>query len=506
MKNDRYLIFLIIWIFSISTSVAQTATFNNLYGDLLNKIVIDQKVDYTYCSQHIAKIDSALYYASQNFNNSSKKQDLSLLINYYNLSVIRGIASNYPVSSPNDIPSFFDKSNIHFGDKLISLNSLEEEIFKSYPDPRIHFALVCAALSCPPLKDQPFTEQKLENDLDSISHQVFSNSKIFTMEESSNEIKISKIFEWYAHHFNGKKGVLEFIESHHGKLPDGVKVSYLPYNWSLNDYTRIPTSSESFQQFTPSYLLGKNRLEIKTFINLYSQNKRFDDDFNKLDESLRQTYFTNITEFLYGLSNRLSVGGEIWYKSVYVDSNRNSSPFELFSEWAGTKKGLTGIGPRIKFTPFERVQNLSLQSTFLFQPTEDPQGISDQSNFLDFNRNLWINTLYFDKSLHQDYSLFFRISAWYSLIDDGDNFLETPFAVFVNYFPTTRWTIYFQNELWMKHVNKSFSSFFNQTGLGTKYQVIRKYLELEILYTNFVLGSEGEGAGETFNLGLRFIR
>ena len=149
---------------------------------------------------------------------------------------------------------------------------------------------------------------------------------------------------------------------------------------------------------------------------------------------------------------------------------------------------------------------MTLQSTFLFQPVEDPQGISDQSEFLDYNRNLWINTLYFDKNLNDDISLFFRLSGWYSIIDEGKNFIETPFAIFANYFPTSRWTIYVQNELWLKHIDKSFSSFFNQTGLGTKYQIIRKYLELELLYTNFIFGSEGEGAGQTFNLGVRFIR
>ena len=274
----------------------------------------------------------------------------------------------------------------------------------------------------------------------------------------------------------------------------------------------------SLQQYTPSALFGRGQWELKHFSNVYVQTKAFDDPLRKSDDRSpgRQVYATIIHQFLYGINRQLNIGADVWLKHVSVTDLPRTA----------RRTGLTGIGPKIKITPFKKLARLSLQSTLLLPVTGDLESRTPEAAnpglFLEHDRVLWLNEFFFDRFLSSDFQLFFRGSVWTSIPRDSFRdraFVETPISVFLNHFATPRWTIYVQSEAWLKHtedrfradgsnpnVFKPFSSFFLQSGLGAKYQVIPGLLEAELLYTNFWLGSQGEGAGQTFNFGLRVIR
>ena len=104
---------------------------------------------------------------------------------------------------------------------------------------------------------------------------------------------------------------------------------------------------------------------------------------------------------------------------------------------------------------------------------------------------------------------------WYHLVRDSfreNNYFQTQTSLFVSFFPSSRWTLYGMSEYFPTHYNdgtqerEGFFSYFVQSGVGTKYQLIPNLIELEFLYTNFWAGSEDQGAGETVNLGIRVIR
>ena len=264
-------------------------------------------------------------------------------------------------------------------------------------------------------------------------------------------------------------------------------------------------AQNNLQNYTPSILFKKGDWEFKTFQNLYTQTKQFDADGSKVSKGFRETFFTSINQFLFGLNDQLNVGFDVWIKS----SNNSADDF-------GTTSGLTGIGPKIKIAPFKNLPRLSIQSTFLFNTVDDPEGANGTRYFLEWDANLWLNQIYFDLPLNEKSQLFFQQAFWYRMTKDGSstskNFLETQTSIFYSYFPTSRWTIYGMTEYFPTHYDfgnnkpEVFFAYFLQSGLGLKYQLVPNLIELEALYTNFWNGSEFKGAGETVNLGIRLIR
>jgi len=264
-------------------------------------------------------------------------------------------------------------------------------------------------------------------------------------------------------------------------------------------------SQISLQNYTPSIMLLDDQWEFKNFHNFYTQTKQFGSGGGKvLTGNGRESYYTMINQFLYGLSDRVSVGADVWIKSVNLEKRPSAN-------WTA----VTGIGPKIKWSP-TGVPGFSVQSTLLFPAADDLEGRNDNDRaFLESDRTLWINQLFYDKIVAPDFQVFAQLSIWYSFVRNSgrsNNFAQTPMSVFLNYLPTKRFTVYATTEYWPVHYNtnlqkaEAFKAYFIQAGIGTKYQIIPGLLEGEFLYTNFILGSISQGAGETFNVGLRMIK
>ena len=265
-------------------------------------------------------------------------------------------------------------------------------------------------------------------------------------------------------------------------------------------------AQNNLQNYTPSILFDKGDWEFKTFQNLYTQSKAFDASGGKRDLGRTETFFTSINQFLYGLNEQINVGFDVWYKA----SNNTVDNF-------GATGGISGFGPKIKIAPIKALPRLSIQSTFLFNTLDDPEGSEGTRYFLEFDANLWLNQIFFDLPLNEKSQLFFQQAFWFRTVRDSfveNNFLDTQTSVFYSYFPTSRWTLYAMSEFFPRHYNanegaqeaSAFYEYFIQSGLGLKYQLIPNLIEVEALYTNFWNGSEGQGAGETINLGIRVIR
>jgi hypothetical protein len=272
------------------------------------------------------------------------------------------------------------------------------------------------------------------------------------------------------------------------------------------------TAQDNLQSYTPSILFSKGEWEFKSFQNLYTQTKQFGS--SRLQKELtgrgRETYFTSINQFLYGVHSKINVGFDVWVKNVSLENGTHTS-----------RTAITGFGPKVKIAPFEGLKRLSIQSSVLFPLAKDLEGRSIDAPkpflFLEPDRTLWLTQFFFDKQLNEQWQLFFQQAFWYNFVRDSyraNNYLSTQTSVFISYFPTTRWTFYAMSEYFPTHYNDSptvqsgeaFYADFIQSGLGTKYQLVPNMIELELLYTNFWAGSEANGAGQTFNLGLRFIR
>ncbi len=256
----------------------------------------------------------------------------------------------------------------------------------------------------------------------------------------------------------------------------------------------------NLQNITPSSIMKKGQVEIKIFNNLYTQQAFFNNSSEKQEIGFRESYFTSANYFLIGVNSWLNVGGEVWVNAV----KRNTDPIQKRTE-------IGYIAPKIKVAPFNSLERFSLTSTLLIPVATDMQGGGDPTQpFLAFDNTIWINQLFYDQQLGQDWQVFFELSGWMYFkkqkVEESNNFFRLPAKAIFSYFPTSRVTLYALTELMMQFGQENFvDSYYLQMGPGVKYQLVPGKLEVEGLYTNFLLG-KSQGAGSTLNIGLRIIR
>ncbi len=207
------------------------------WNQLLQKHVsATGKVNYAGLKKDKAQLEAYLaelakYPVQANWPRAHK---MAYWINAYNAFTVKLIVDNYPVKSIMDLHGgkAWDVKWIKLGDKTYSLNNIENDILRpKYKDARIHFAVNCAARSCPPLLNKAFTGQNLETLLEQQTKKFINNAGFNNLK--SDNIKISKIFEWYAGDF-GK--IQEYIAKYAKVgVKSSAKVSYHEYDWALNN-------------------------------------------------------------------------------------------------------------------------------------------------------------------------------------------------------------------------------------------------------------------------------
>tara|TARA_B100000780_G_scaffold43210_1_gene26798 strand:- start:775 stop:1470 length:696 start_codon:yes stop_codon:yes gene_type:complete len=160
----------------------------------------------------------------------SKNQIKAYWINTYNALTIKIILDNFPIKSIKDIKNPWNDIIIKYDSKSYSLDEIEHNILRKMNDPRIHFAINCASISCPKLLNKAYMPHKVEKQLDQASKRFLKSSN----EIDKNEIKISKIFLWFKKDFGNTKNLLNFIEKYSSIKLANPKIKYLEYNWKLN--------------------------------------------------------------------------------------------------------------------------------------------------------------------------------------------------------------------------------------------------------------------------------
>jgi len=141
----------------------------------------------------------------------------------------------------------FIKFNIKFNWQIGFINQLEHEVIrKNYNEPRIHFALVCAAKGCPILINEAYLPVKLNIKLDEQTKEFLLDKNKNSFDIDNGEITISPIFDWYKDDFKeSSNSVIEFIKpylseelsskTHPG---ENLVINYSFYDWSLNDQAK----------------------------------------------------------------------------------------------------------------------------------------------------------------------------------------------------------------------------------------------------------------------------
>ncbi|UOQ97637.1 DUF547 domain-containing protein [Hymenobacter sp. 5317J-9] len=229
-------------------AVAAPAAVDHSAFDKLLKKHVNAKglVDYKGFKADQAVFDQYLDLLSKNAPASSwsKQEQMAYWINAYNAFTIKTILNHYPLESIKDIGSkikipfvntpWADKF-FRIGGEKMSLDNIEHGILrKKYDDPRIHFALVCASMSCPRLRNEAYTAAKLDSQLDDQGRDFLNNPAKNKIGKGSAQL--SKYFDWYKGDWtkNGQS-VAKWVNKYSTtKIDEKTPISYLDYNWKLN--------------------------------------------------------------------------------------------------------------------------------------------------------------------------------------------------------------------------------------------------------------------------------
>ncbi|WP_310556983.1 DUF547 domain-containing protein [Flavobacterium sp.] len=158
-------------------------------------------------------------------------------INAYNIMVIKGIVSNYPTSSVQEIKGFFDKKVYKIGGEEITLTNIERYKLKSIlKDSFLNFVLVCAANGCPPLINQAYMPDMIDQQLENQAKTSINNPNFIRVNKKAKVVEISEIFDWYRQDFiNQDERIIDFINKYRTeKIDNTYTIEYYKYDWTLN--------------------------------------------------------------------------------------------------------------------------------------------------------------------------------------------------------------------------------------------------------------------------------
>ncbi|MBI2384676.1 MAG: DUF547 domain-containing protein [Elusimicrobia bacterium] len=208
--------------------------------------VLEGRVDYAGLKKDSSGLDAWLAAAAaadeDEFKGRPRDQRLAFLINLYNAATLRLILDRYPIASIRDIGPAWDPNKAWklpavkaFG-RTVTLNQLEHEMIRPvYNEPRVHFALVCAAKGCPPLRSESYDGTRLDAQLDDQARTFLSQRAKNDASKAGETAYLSPIFKWYMKDFGGsKKAVLRYVKKW---LPveEGWAVDWTAYDWALNE-------------------------------------------------------------------------------------------------------------------------------------------------------------------------------------------------------------------------------------------------------------------------------
>lgn len=184
---------------------------------------------------------------------------IAFWINAYNILVIETVARGYPVESIRDLGSpiwpVWKHREIAVAGELRSLDEIEHEILRPMGDPRIHAALVCASVSCPPLAREPWQADRLDEMFDAaLSSWLGDARKGLRIDREHGRVFVSKVFDWFADDFGDDPSALLAFVLPHVAVADRiwlsahreqVEIEYLRYDWRLNDLEVVPAAPDA---------------------------------------------------------------------------------------------------------------------------------------------------------------------------------------------------------------------------------------------------------------------
>lgn len=221
-----------------------------VWSDVLSNHVTNGFVVYADLKRHPEALESYLSSLSgvseEGFKAWTRNDQLAFFINAYNATTVKLIVDHYPVSGIRKIGGLIQgpwkQEVVRLWGRRMSLDDLEHQVIRpKYPDFRVHFALVCAARGCPPLRNEAYTGARLNDQLEDQARRFLANSAKNRIDAQERTVYLSPIFQWYRKDFETSGGsVFPAIQPYWPKtvvVPSDLpkfRIRYTDYDWSLN--------------------------------------------------------------------------------------------------------------------------------------------------------------------------------------------------------------------------------------------------------------------------------
>ncbi|MBI4963612.1 MAG: DUF547 domain-containing protein [Desulfomonile tiedjei] len=242
------------------------------YAEILAAYVDDRgMVNYAALKEHRGRLDAFVQRIADltpsTYDKWNDSEKIAFWINAYNALTLRAIVDHYPIkpgllssfrfpkNSIRQIPGVWDKLQFKVMGRQMTLDGIEHDTLRSkFDEPRIHLALVCAAMGCPPLRNEPFTGAKLELQLSDQTMRFLKDPDKFRIDGTGGYVYLSSIFKWFGEDFiknygtdkftdrgPSERAVLKFLGSSlKGRDKEFLEagkyeIIYLAYDWVLNE-------------------------------------------------------------------------------------------------------------------------------------------------------------------------------------------------------------------------------------------------------------------------------
>lgn len=241
----------VVFALTVHPAAADINAANAAYGKLLTKYLTTRGVRYAAWRANgddLKRISEVvMIFRTADLKALEPNERKALLINIYNSKVIETVLLQNPSGSFRALskgPSeneIFKRNAIALEGKPLSLNDLEKRIVEEFKDPRVHFAINCASRSCPPVRAEPYSAERLDAQLDDATRAFLASPVGLVVSTSGRHTTLaaSRIFEWYADDFKASGGVMKFIATYGpeaaAQAASGkAKLEFQPYDWGLN--------------------------------------------------------------------------------------------------------------------------------------------------------------------------------------------------------------------------------------------------------------------------------
>lgn len=246
-----------------------------MYDEVLRNHVDDRGfVNYRALKQNRAPLDAFVAQmgavSRPELDGWPESERLAFWINAYNAITLAYIIDHYPIekgglisgalypaNSIRQISGVWDKLSTRVAGEMVTLDAIEHSILrKQFSEPRIHFAIVCASVGCPPLRNEAFVADRLEEQLSDQTRQFLAHPDRFRIDRDAKKVYLSPIFDWFgkdfvpgfspaagafAPHDEKLRAVLNFVAGEVSEADaaylrnERYRIEFSDYDWSLNE-------------------------------------------------------------------------------------------------------------------------------------------------------------------------------------------------------------------------------------------------------------------------------